>query len=942
MATPAGQKNIFRFGLFEADPALGQLLKQGEPVRLQDQPFRMLMFLLERPGEVVTREELREKLWHENTFVEFDNGLNVAVKKIRDALGDSAENPRFVETVPRRGYRFIAPVSTRVAEPTRPVETAAPSKVVELEHRLRAPAGRSWRFLGWAGGVILALLVTALIVNYLGRRRESAQPAPAAGTTTVTPRRTVAVLEFQNVTRRPADDWLSTAIAEMLTTELGAGEKLHLVPGEDVSRVKRELHLSNTSSLGRETAVTAARNLKADMLVLGSFTAMGTGGNRRVRVDVRMQDSNSGEIVAEVAETAPEEQLFELVARAGTRLREALGLPGISLIDQAAARALLPSNAVASRLYAEGLARLRVLDAAGARDLLQQAVDAEPEFPLSHMALASAWRTLGHDQKAKDEAKKALDLSGSLPRADRLLMEGRFHEMTGDMDQAISAYRSLFALFPDSLEDGLMLAQTQTIGGRPADALATLDVLRKLPEALSQDPRIDLAQVSALMNQGKAGEDVLPVIRRAEEKAGLQGMPLIRAKAQLAECSTLLFSAGKHDQAATACEEAQRVFASAGNASDTAAATRYLGDIRLHQGRLDDALALFQQALKIDQSSRNDRGIAISSNEMALVYEDRGDLQQAEKLYHQAYLGFLKVGHRKNAGVLASNMGGILLLQGKLKEAEEMLQRALELDHESGASDAEAAAQRTLSELALQRGNVADALEHTTAAVGLQGNNDISAHVEDLQRTGRILAVQGDLDKARQNQLEALGVAEKIGAKAQVAQSRVDLAQLDLEEGRAPQAEQPIRDAMVVFAGEKMLGDELNAHVLLSRCLLAQGKIAEATAALDEVRGAVARNQNPANQLSFKIADARAKAAGAASGSSARHNAYAELVGAASKAGSLGLFPLQYEARLALGELEIQDNLAAGQHTLAALEQEAHVRGLELIARKAALLRSRS
>src|SRR5262249_44773816 len=115
MASPAGQRNVFRFGLFEADSGSGQLLKQGIHVRLQDQPFRMLMLLLERPGQGVTREDLRERLWPENTFVEFDNGLNVAVRKIRDALGDDADNPRFVETVPRRGYRFIAPVSIKTA-----------------------------------------------------------------------------------------------------------------------------------------------------------------------------------------------------------------------------------------------------------------------------------------------------------------------------------------------------------------------------------------------------------------------------------------------------------------------------------------------------------------------------------------------------------------------------------------------------------------------------------------------------------------------------------------------------------------------------------------------------------------------------------------------------------------------------------------------------------
>jgi eukaryotic-like serine/threonine-protein kinase len=941
MATPAGQRNVFGFGLFEADPASGELLKQGEPVRFQDQPFRMLILLLERPGEVVTREELREKLWPENTFVEFDNGLNVAVRKIREALGDSADNPRFVETIPRRGYRFIAPVSIKAPEAA--VEAPQPLPPSRGEGSRQVPAGRSmWRAYGLAAGVVAVALVAALIINR-ARKHEAPSPAPAptAGTP-VTLRRIVAVLEFQNVTRRPADDWLSTAIAEMLTTELGAGERLHLVPADDVSRMKRELHLSNSSSLARETAVAAAKNLKADMLVLGSFTAMGTGGNRRVRIDVRMQDSSSGEIVAEVAETAPEDQLFELVARAGTRLREALSLPPVALPDQAAARALLPANAVASRLYAEGMARLRVLDAAGARDLLQQAIAAEPKFPLSHMALASAWRTLGYDQRAKDEAKKALDLAGNLPRADHLLLEGRFHEMSGEMDQAIAAYRSLFALFPDSLEDGLILAQAETLGGRPADALVTIDGLRKLPEPLSQDPRLDLGQVSALMNQGKGSDDVLPLIHRAEEKARIQGMPLIRAKAQLAECSTLLFSVGKHDEAAAACEEAQRVFAPAGNLSDTAATIRYLGDIRLHQGRLDEALALFQEALKTDQAARNDRGIAVSSNEMALVYEERGDLQRAERLYRQAYLGFLKVGHRKNAGILASNIGGILLLQGKLKGAEELLQRALALDHESGSKDAEAAAHRTLSELALQKGSLNDALEHTQAADGLQGSSSISTHVEDLQRAGRILAVQGDLEKARQNQREALEVAEKIGAKAYVAQSRLELAHLDLEEGRAAAAEQPIRDALAIFRSEKMLDDELNGHVLLSQVLLAQAKNEEAAAALNTVRDAAARNQNPANRLSFRIAEARATAAlPAPSQAASRARAKSELSDCIATARRLGFTLLEFEARLAAEEVGFAENPQSGRRRLESLEREAQTHGLGLIAQKAAKIRDR-
>ena len=108
----APQKPVVRFGVFELDLTARQLRKNGARIRLQDQPVRVLQLLTERPGEAVTREELKEKLWSKDTFVEFDHSLNTAIQKIRRALGDSADNPRFVETIPRTGYRFIAPINT--------------------------------------------------------------------------------------------------------------------------------------------------------------------------------------------------------------------------------------------------------------------------------------------------------------------------------------------------------------------------------------------------------------------------------------------------------------------------------------------------------------------------------------------------------------------------------------------------------------------------------------------------------------------------------------------------------------------------------------------------------------------------------------------------------------------------------------------------------------
>src|ERR1700751_4924846 len=111
MALDTQSSGILRFATFEVDLRAGELRKQGKCIKVQEQPFHVLTVLLQRPGEVVTREELRNQNWPSDTFVDFDNSLNTAINKLREALGDSADNPRFVETLPRRGYRFIAPVA---------------------------------------------------------------------------------------------------------------------------------------------------------------------------------------------------------------------------------------------------------------------------------------------------------------------------------------------------------------------------------------------------------------------------------------------------------------------------------------------------------------------------------------------------------------------------------------------------------------------------------------------------------------------------------------------------------------------------------------------------------------------------------------------------------------------------------------------------------------
>lgn len=135
-ATPT--RLIYRFATYEADPATGELRKAGVRLRLPEQPFRVLIMLLERPGELVTREQIRQKLWPADTFVDFDHGLNTVINRLRETLGDSASNPRFIETLARRGYRFLAPVEAAGVPP----QSATPAVVESKQTTLQARNGR--------------------------------------------------------------------------------------------------------------------------------------------------------------------------------------------------------------------------------------------------------------------------------------------------------------------------------------------------------------------------------------------------------------------------------------------------------------------------------------------------------------------------------------------------------------------------------------------------------------------------------------------------------------------------------------------------------------------------------------------------------------------------------------------------------------------------------
>ena len=947
-ATP-GQSRIVSFGLFEADLEKGELRKSGVRVKLHDQPFQILTLLLERAGEIITREEIRQRLWPGNTFVEFDNGLNVAIKKLRTALCDDADSPRFVETVPRRGYRFIAPIAVTSGVVTTPASTdnistgvAVPALPAVPERGKELPGSRGYtRRLELAVALMMVLIALAGIAAYRWRASPAIRAAAKSNAVSrIAPRRSVAVLGFRNASAREDAAWLSTALPEMLSSELAAGDRLRMVPGEDVAHLNLTSSAPGADSLSKETARHLHEVLATQLLVSGSYTVLGGHGARQLRLDVRLQNASTGEILTEVAENGEEANVFHLVSRVGERLRQSLGVPGVSGKEQAQVLASAPSNPEAVRFYALGLSKLREFDALTARDLLQQAVAADPDYPLSHSALAAAWKALGYDPQARAEAKKAYDLSSSLLPTDRLLVEGQFRETTADWSKAVSVYRTLFALFPDNIEFGLRLANAQRLTAPPSAAEETIAALRRLPAPASQDPRIDLAE--EMLFGGTDRDRALKLVQDAGAKAKLLGAKLIYAQARLNECIDLTW--GVHPQAAlAACEEARQIFLAAGDRRHAAIALRTIADRYSDEGHNAEALPVYQEALAILGQIGDMGNTAAVLNNMGTVLESQGDLDRSQTMFAEAAQAFKDTGESDNYVIAASNVADIRAMKGDLRGAARTREQILAV---ARATTNNGAIAMPLIGLATSRWIAGDLKEaHALAEEAVQMGRKVGDPLpltSALLVMGDVRRAEGDLTGARRDYEEATTLRQKLGDAGAVAEVRLNLANISLDEGNPAQAQMLLQQAIAEFTSEKAKINIALAGISLARALLIQGKLDEAKRAAGEAISASKGNTDPTITIPLAILQARVVAAEAVSAHAhqvALQLARKQLQKAGADARRIGLYDGECQARLALGEVEMEINSVLGRSTLASLEQSSNSHGFRLVAHQAAALR---
>jgi TolB-like protein/DNA-binding winged helix-turn-helix (wHTH) protein/Tfp pilus assembly protein PilF len=392
----ASSRRPVRTGLFEIDFGSGEVRKEGRKVRLQEQPFRVLSLLLERPGDIVTREQLHARLWPADTYVGFDEGLNTAIRKLRIAFGDSAENPRFIETVPRRGYRFIAPV-TRME----PATVEAPQISLSQAGRRRSSPVRT---LSVAVLLVAALSVIAILEL---RLRDRSQSSVAQG------RVMLAVLPFANLSDNPEQEYFSDGLTEETIADLGElnPERLGVIARTSAAAYK---HTNKTiAQIGLE--------LKVDYILEGSVRR--EGGSARITAQlIRVKDQVHLWAHNYDRETGG---LLALQNELGRAIAQQVQVKLTTLYGVRSVNKYSPAPE-AYELYLKGrfYLRQRTFDAMDRSiEYFQRSIEKDPGFALAYAGLADSYlaRATGSpqefDPKAKAAASRALELDDDLAEA---------------------------------------------------------------------------------------------------------------------------------------------------------------------------------------------------------------------------------------------------------------------------------------------------------------------------------------------------------------------------------------------------------------------------------------------------------------------------------------------------------------------------------------------
>jgi eukaryotic-like serine/threonine-protein kinase len=782
----------------------------------------------------------------------------------------------------------------------------------------------------WVRTATAVLALIALDVAYriyVNRRPPEGQKRASSATVATESRPSVVVLEFQNRGTQE-QGWIANVLAGMLTNELATGGELRAISSDDVATTTSDVSLAGMITFSREVVGGPRTSLRPDYIVRGSYSASGTPPMQEIHVELKLDDTQSDQTIFSPSFDGNQTDISGLASQIGMALRDKLMVEPLSDPDAEAAQTSFPRNPEAQRHYAEGLKKLRTLDAIGARDELQEAVKLERHYALAYAALAHAWEILGYDKKAEEAAKKAFDDSRHLGEPNRGLIEAQYRTLTGDWNRAIEIYRSFWGMEHDEPEYMLDVAGVQIKADMGADALKTLDELKHTGNGYGEDPRVDYAEALADERLGDVKEQHAAASKAARE-ASAEGAQLLKASADWQDCGAL-FGLGNLKAAEKACQNSSEEADMAAGRQIKARAQSVLGRVMQREGNLSGAMEMHKSALSTAQDIGSQKDVVGALVNIAEVQSSQGQLEGSQENQQRALDIAKSIGDTQQLLDLETNLGMDLATRGKYEDAKVMYEQELTTAQNVGNRQAASDALQNLGVVLLQTGDPKAAEDDTAQSLDIAKKARLSnEELGALAGLGDIRMARGNLAAARESYEEGLSSSLRVGDESNAANSRLGLAKLALENGDDATAENLSRQASETFDKFTLVDQEGDALNTLARALIGRGKPTEAQAQI--AKAATIGLQDQVVKLSLAVTAAKLNAQ-----TSNLQQAEQMLKSSLADARRMKLSKLQLEIRLA--QLEVDPSLHGtwGRPQLKAIEQEARSAGYMLTAANAA------
>jgi serine/threonine-protein kinase len=663
---------------------------------------------------------------------------------------------------------------------------------------------------GSAAGLAVVLTVAAIvIVGWLTHPFTPAIPENAA----------LAIVDFHNMSQDREVDWIAPALAEMLGTELAQGSRMHQLPDDLVRSARRDLGSPAAAGYSAKSLAMLRKRIGTDYVLSGSYRVSGAPDDKRLRVDLALQDARDGTAIATVAQSGKLSDLNELVDHAGAALRKQAGYPALTPNEEHQTDEARPPSVEVARALGTALEALHKFDAARAKDELLNIVATEPGYAPAYLYLAQAWKQLGYDAKALANAQQAAAYSEGLPADMRRRIAHEVAVQKADWPHAIELDRQSLDADATNAELHLALVDDLMRAGKWADVDVALERLRQLPDS-ADDPRVDLRAAGAA--QGRSDpQRQLAFASQALNKALARDEPASAAKAKysLAQATAAL---GRLTDAQSLFREAVAEFQRNGNPQGEANAHLELANIADRSNAPQIARTEYEEARKIYQRIGDAVGLEAIYRSLMLVLLHAGDRDAAEAAARRALEIRRETGNSVGEGRIVNSLAFMRLDESASDEVMQQFRDALAMNQRDGSKSATIYTLKNTSEALRLRGELDAAASTCATALGeAQKLTYPTLRIVAGQQCAAVALTRGEVDRARQLFAEALSAAGTINDARTHADIDTALAAIDFADGDYTQARQRLTTAIDRVAPSETIGIEALAQSMLARTLLA-------------------------------------------------------------------------------------------------------------------------